>query len=379
MSRSIIFTKTPLEVMQDALKGLWADGDSKEAKQVRNDAMRSILENSHLLDFAHSRMKTLGNYATQAEINLLSRAIDVSTRFTMETITKPDRPLFFYELFLKYGLIKPTAITDGIRALKEKVQAYGDIQFISDATDDLPTQAEGTDSVKGLRVHPIGNSVRVGLIELRDAAREGRNLTSERISNQINSYFVFLDAMIANGAPNKAIFGLLNNPDLSANTFTVPPSVVNPPFSEWAEKSQSEVIADLALIKQTGFAQSNMIRYPNEFIVAQRAFDVLTLTQMPNQSGQFLIDAWAASQARNPSSAPMNISPALAFDGAASDGVSNMGIAGDFGPDALEMYFAPPEVLPTQNHGLHFHTPIISALSGVNIRRPEYLSKWEGM
>lgn len=380
-----IFHRSAVDVLNDAAKNLWAMAavDTPEARaqalKIRQDAAHDILYNEHVLGYLNSALTSRGQYATQQEINILSRAIDIQTRITLDKMQKPKRPLFFFDLFQANGLIKPTEISNTIRALKKWDWNYGDVQFISDMTDDLPTQAADSDSVTGVRVHPIGNSVRVGLIEMRDALREGEDLIQTGITKQFESIRAFANEMIATGAPLKSMFGLLNNPALSANTFTVAPSAVNPPFTEWSKKSQTEIIADLAAIKQFGFTESDQIRYPNQFIVAKDAFDVLTLTQMPNQSGQFVISAWNASQALDTTAEPMTVTPSLAFNGAASDGVSNMGLAGDFSPEVLEMFFAAPEVLPTQNHGLHFHVPIISAISGVNVRQPEYLVKWEGM
>ena len=368
------YAKSPTDVLNAAAKGLY----SADAK-VRADSARSVLENEVVIGYAADMVRTQGAFATAAEINLISRAIDIQTRVAIEKIQKQKRPLFFYDLFAANGLIKPTEITNTIRAVKVQDWKHGDVQFISDMTDDLPTQGARTDALSGVRVEPIGNSVRVGLFELRDALRNGEDLIATGITQQFESIRAFVNAMIATGAPNKGMFGLLNNPGLTGNTFSVPASVVNAPATDWASKSQSEIIADLALIKQTGFSESDMIRYPNQFITAKDAYDILTLTQMPNQSGQFVISAWNASQALDTTATPMTVTPNVAFNGAASDGVSNIGIAGDFSSDVVEIFFAAPEVLPTQNHGLHFHVPIVSAVSGVNIKRPEFMTKWEGM
>ena len=368
------YRKSPIEILNYAVKGL----ESSDPK-IRFDSTRMILENEAVLNYVGDKIRNQGAFVSAAEINLISRTLDVQTRVTIEKIQKPKRPLFFYDLFAANRLIRPTEITNTIRALKIEDWKYGDVQFISDMTDDLPTQAGRSGSITGVRVEPIGNSVRVGLFELRDALRNGEDLIAEGIAQQFESILVFANDMIATGAPLTGMFGLLNHPTLSANTFTVAPSAINPPFTEWAQKSQTEIIADLAYIKSKGFSESDQIRYPNQFLVAKAAYDVLTLTQMPNQSGQFVINAWNASQALDTTATPMTVTPTLVFNGAASDGVSDMGLAGDFSADVLEMFFAAPEVLPTQNHGLHFHVPIVSAISGVNIKRPEYLTKWEGM
>ena len=368
------YSKSPIDTLNEAAKNLY----SNDAK-VRAEAAFSIVRNPVVIEYAANHLRTNAAYMAQNEINILARAIDISTRVIIQTIQKPKRPLFFYDLFLRNGLIKPTEISTTVKALRVRDFKYSDVQFISDMTDDLPTQGARIDNVGGVVVEPIGNSVRVGLFELRDALRSGEDLIATGITQQFESIRAFVNAMIATGAVNKSMFGLLNNPALSTNTYTVPPSAVNAPFTQWAKKSQSEIIADLALIKQTGFANSDMVRYPNQFIVAKDAYDVTTLTQMPNQSGQFVINAWNGSQVLDTTSEPMVVSPEIAFNGAASDGVSNMGIAGEFMLDNIEMYFAAPEVLPTQNHGLHFHVPIVSAVSGVNLKRPEFFSKWEGM
>jgi hypothetical protein len=369
-----LYSKSPLEILNYAAKAT----ESNDVK-VRVEAARMVLENEAVLNYVGDKMRNQGAFVSAAEINLISRTLDVQTRVTIEKIQKPKRPLFFYDLFRANGLIRPTEITSTIRALKIEDWSYSDVQFLSDMTDDLPTQAGKTDTIAGVRVEPIGNSVRVGLFELRDALRNGEDLIAKGIAQQFESILAFANEMIATGAPLKSMYGLLNNPTLSGNTFTVPVSAINPPFTQWAQKSQTEIIADLAFIKSKGFSESDQVRYPNQFLVAKAAYDVLTLTQMPNQSGQFVINAWNASQALDTTAEPMVVTPTLAFNGAASDGVSNMGLAGDFSADVLEMFFAAPEVLPTQNHGLHFHVPIVSAISGVNIRRPEYLTKWEGM
>ena len=384
MPRSI-YTKSVFDILNEAEKGLntMPTANTPEAVAIatraRYDAACSLLENPAVIGYAADVVRTRGQYATQQEITLLARAIDVSTRITVENMQKPKRPLFFLDLFMENGLVRPTEISTQIRALKMWDWNYSDVQFISDMTDDLPTQAARTDSVTGVTIEPIGNSVRVGLLEMRDALRNGENLIEMGITQQFESIRAFVNNIIATGAPLKGMYGLLNNPALTANTHIVAPSVVNPPFTEWAKKSPTEMIADFAAVKQFGFAESDQIRYPNTFIVAKNAYDVTTLTQMPNQSGQFVINAWNQSQALDTTATPMKLWPSLTFNGAASDGVSNMGLAGDFSQDVIEMYLAAPEVLPTQNHGLHFHIPIISALSGVNVKRPEYLVKWEGM
>ena len=368
------YTQSPTDVLNAAAKGLY----SADAK-VRADNARAVIENEVVIGYAAEIVRTQGAFATAAEINLISRAIDIQTRVAIEKIQKQKRPLFFYDLFAANGLIKPTEITNTIRAVKVQDWKYGDVQFISDMTDDLPTQGVRTDELSGVRVEPIGKSVRVGLFELRDALRNGEDLIATGVKQAFEDIRFFVNGMIATGAPNKTMFGLLNNPNLSGNTFVVPVSAVNPPATDWASKSQSEIIADLSFIKQKGFAESEMIRYPNQFIVAKDAYDVLTLTQMPNQSGQFVINAWNASQALDTTAEAMVVTPTIAFNGAASDGVSNMGLAGDFSGDVVEIFFATPEILPTQNHGLHFHVPIVSAVSGVNIKRPEFMTKWEGI
>jgi hypothetical protein len=376
---TIIIQKTMSEAAHKVISLL-----NSANKSERDSAAMQIIEGKELLTFFHERSHK-GQFSS-SEQNAILRSIDIYQGVRIQEIQAKMRKYPMLDLATASGVIRPTAVHTQFQITKVlDKQKDGKVSYISDHTDDLPTQSgDGDDKYEALRVHATGKSVILGLLELRRAAEAGQDLISRELAKVFNDFKAHAEHVLVYGDKHKGMEGLINNKAFGAST-TFPASDVNPPKTEWKDKTPTEIISDLNLMKNQSFINSGGStygQYANMLWLADESLRQIMTTLMPDSSGRTIYQVFMDNQASMASLAfnptpVMNITGVAQFNGSGVGG-TNTGLTGDFNSENLAMYYAAPETLPTMYHGVHYHIPVISAISGVTVYHPDMFKLWDG-
>ena len=227
---------------------------------------RATLENAAALELLQSRI----THASSVDVDLMLRLLTTRAYELRETYEEDRPPLWFLDWFRNERLIYP--LDRGVVAMVSRTRDYqnGEVRFIGDKTDDWPTEGGRMETGKLRAVKHFGKSVEYGILELWQSAREGRDIIGERITDALRDMDVFIDFLIANGAPMHLIYGFLGHPDIAVSV--VPASVVPPLGTTWPQKTPSEVLFDLATMRDTSRVDANYNSMADTAIMADSRY-----------------------------------------------------------------------------------------------------------
>lgn len=332
-----------------------------------------LLNNAAALELINHRMThSLG---TPEDIDLISRTIGTRTIEIREGYMK-DRPhLFFMNMFQDRNLFYQ--VQQGTTAYLTRVTDYasGPVRFIGDKTDDWPTTGAPMVEPNMRAIKYFAKSVEYGILELWQAARDGRDIVGERVSHAFFDMDEFIDMLIAQGAPLHGFYGLIGHPDIPQNI--VPASVANPPFTHWPSKSPEEIIFDLQAIRDATRLGSNYNTVADTLILSDQRYSYINAAQI-GTNGDNILGRWLENERRSIVGGMTNILPFVPYDTA---GVGNTPIAtaGQFNSDTIEMPLMAPVRLPTEYHGSKWKIGFVGAAGSVHVRRENRMHTFTGI
>jgi hypothetical protein len=296
----------------------FTSGDAK----AQTEWSAGILTNANAMELLNSRI----THSQAAEVELISRIL-ATRAFQIREEYEVDRPqLWFLDMFRSRGLL--FQLQQGVTRFISNITDYqvGEVRFIGDKTDDWPTEGGRNTMPKMTHVKHFGKAVEYGIIELWEAARDGRDIIAQRVRDAFYDIDVFIDTMIVGGAPLHGFHGFLAHPDIPVNT--VPASVANPPNTDWPSKTPDEVLLDLQLIRDSTRIASNYTEIADTVILSDMRYAHISARQI-GESGDSILSRWVANQQAATNGGLKNIVPFVPYDTAGAGG-GPVAVAGNF-------------------------------------------------
>ena len=287
-----------------------------------------------------------------------------------------DRPKnFFLDLFRDRNLfydIQPGQIGSIFRT---EDYGNGDVRFIGDKVDDLPTTGIKETTSRIVKNKYFGKSVEYGRLELWEAACSGRDIVADRIRQVEIDTDHFLECLIVAGALPHGFHGFVGHPDIPV--LTVPASVSNGPATDWLSKSPEEVLVDFQLMVDTIRAGSNYMISPDTMILSDMRYSHVN-TSLLGVNGQTILSRWIDNVSNTPTGGLNNIIPFPPYDTAAIGNLP-MATVGIFERQYIEMGYMVPRQLETQTHALKWKIPFVGAASPINIKKKNRFASFDGI
>lgn len=339
---------------------------------AQRDWARATLENAGALELLNSRV----THSSAVDVDLMARLL-TTRAYELREIYEEDRPqLWFLDWFRNAGLMYP--LDRGLLAMITRTRDYqaGEVRFIGDKTDDWPTEGAGMETAKMRAVKHFGKAVEYGILELWQASREGRDIVGERIRNAFYDTDVFLDHMIAAGAPMHGIYGFLGHPDIPV---TVVPATATPPAvaTEWPNKTPSEVLFDLNAARDATRVDSNYNDMADTAILADNRYSYINAAEI-GTNGDTILSRWLANQNSAINGGMKNIVPFVPYNDAGPGGTPVMTV-GRFARENIEFPMLAPTQLPTEYHGAKWKIGFVGACSSVHIKRTGRFRTFSGI
>lgn len=359
---------SPADVLRLAHEAFAKPNNAAEQRSIS----RGVLEHAPTLEYAQSQI----THNTSVDVDLITRII--TTRcYEMREEYIEDRPqLWFLNMFRDRGLLRP--ITRGVSAYVTRTYDYaaGPVRFIGDKVDDLPTGGGHMVTPKINQVKYFGASVEYGILELWQAAYEGRDIVGERLRDKLVDFDEFAETLISQGAPLQGFNGFLGHPDIPTNV--VPASVANPPHTSWADKTPEEIIFDLQAMRDATRLASNYNTMADTVVLSDARYSYINAAQI-GTNGDNILGRWLENERRSAVGGMTNIIPFVPYDTAGS-GNTPMALAGRFDQANIEMPFMPPQQLPTHSdNGTTWKVGFIGGAGSVNVKRSGRFQQFEGI
>ena len=336
---------------------------ASEDVSAQRDWARATLENAGALELIQSRV----THASAVDVDLMMRLL--TTRcYELREVYEEDRPqLWFLDWFRQANLLYP--LDRGVVAMVSRTRDYqaGEVRFIGDKTDDWPTEGAGSETAKLRNVKHFGKSIEYGILELWQAAREGKDINGERVRNAFYDIDVFIDHMLAAGAPMHGIYGFLGHPDIPVSV--VPASVAGPgaPGTTWPDKTATEVLFDLSTARDSSRVDANYNDMADTAIMADNRYSYINAAEI-GTNGDTILSRWIKNQATALNGGMKNIVPFVPYNNAGPAGSPIMTV-GRFVRENLEFPLLPAVQLPTEYHGSKWKIGFVGACSSINIKR----------
>jgi hypothetical protein len=322
----------------------------------------ATLENAAALELIQSRV----THASSLDVDMLTRLL-TTRAYQLREVYEEDRPmLWFLDWFREAGLIYP--LDRGTVAMITRTRDYqaGEVRFIGDKTDDWPTEGGRTETSKLRAIKHFGKSVEVGILELWQAAREGRDIIGERIMDAFYDIDVFIDHLLAQGAPMHQIYGFIGHPDIPVSVFAptaTPPGVA----TQWPLKTPTEVLFDLNTARDASRADSNYNDMADTAIIADNRYSYINAAEI-GQNNDTILARWMKNQETAINGGMKRIMPFVPYNTAGPGGTPQMTV-GRFVKEHIEFPLLPAVQLPTEYHGSKWKIGFVGAASSVHIKR----------
>jgi hypothetical protein len=339
--------------------------------EEQRDWARNTLENAAALELIQGRI----THASGIDVDLMARIL--TTRcYELREVYEEDRPqLWFLDWFRQAGLLYP--LDRGVVAMVTRTRDYqnGEVRFIGDKTDDWPTEGGRMESAKLRSIKHFGKAVEYGILELWQAAREGRDIIGERVRDAFYDIDVFIDHMIASGAPMHGVYGFIGHPDIPVSV--VPASVVNGPATTWPAKTPSEVLFDLSTARDASRVDANYNDMADTAIMADNRYSYINATEI-GTNGDTILSRWMKNQESAINGGMKKILPFVPYNTAAAGGTPMMTV-GRFVRENIEFPLLPAVQLPTEYHGAKWKIGFVGAASSVHIKRSGRFRSYTGI
>ena len=224
-------------------------------------------------------------------------------------------------------------------------------------------------------VKHFGKSVEYGILELWQSAREGRDIIGERITDALRDMDVFIDFLIANGAPMHLIYGFLGHPDIPVSV--VPASVVPPLGTTWPQKTPSEVLFDLATMRDTSRVDANYNSMADTAIMADSRYTYINAAEI-GTNGDTILSRWMKNQETAMNGGMRRILAFPPYNTAGPGGTPQVTV-GQFTRENIEFPLLPAVQLPTEYHGSKWKIGFVGAASSINIKRTGRFRTYTGI
>lgn len=333
---------------------------------------RATLENAAALELLATRI----THSSGMDVDLVARLL--TTRcYELREIYEEDRPhLWFLDWFRNANLLYQ--LERGVIAMVSRTRDYqaGEVRFIGDKTDDWPTEGGRAESAKLQNVKHFGKSVEYGILELWQSAREGRDIIGERVRDAFYDIDVFIDHLIASGAPVEGIFGFLGHPDIPVSV--VPPTATPPALAtQWPAKTPGEVLFDLSAARDQSRLDANYNDMADTAIMSDVRYSYINAAEI-GLNGETVLSRWMKNQESAMNGGMKRIVPFVPYDTAGPGGTPMMTV-GRFVKENIEFPLLPAVQLPTEYHGSKWKIGFVGACSSINIKRTGRFRSYTGI
>lgn len=332
---------------------------------------RATLENAGALELINARI----THSSAVDVDLMMRLL-TTRAYELREIYEEDRPkLWFLDWFRQANLLYP--LDRGVLAMVSRIRDYqaGEVRFIGDKTDDWPTEGSSMETAKLRTVKHFGKSVEYGILEMWQAAREGRDIIGERVRNAFYDIDVFIDAMLAAGAPMQGIYGFLSHPDIPVSVVADGAGAgVN---TQWPTKTPSEILFDLNTARDSSRVDANYNEMADTALLADNRYSYINATEI-GTNGDTILSRWMKNQQTAVNGGMKNIIPFVPYNNAGPGGTPMMTV-GRFIKENIEFPLLPAVQLPTEYHGAKWKIGFVGACSSLNIKRTGRFRTYTGI
>ena len=330
---------------------------------------RNTLENAAALELIQGRI----THASGIDVDLMARIL--TTRcYELREVYEADRPqLWFLDWFRQANLLYP--LERGVIAMISRLRDYqaGEVRFIGDKTNDWPTEGSRMETAKLRAIKHFGKAVEVGLLEMWQATRDGRDIVSERVHDALYDVDTFIDHLIASGAPASGIYGFLGHPDIPVSVVPAGAAL----GTTWPSKTPGEVLLDLSMMRDQSRIDANYNDMADTAIIADSRYSYINAAEI-GTNGDTILSRWMMNQASAMNGGMKKILPFVPYNTAGPGGTPEITV-GRFVPELIEFPLLPAVQLPTEYHGAQWKIGFVGACSSVHIKRTGRFRTYTGI
>lgn len=246
----------------------------------------------------------------------------------------------------------------------------GMAQLLASYADDLPRSdvfAEET----SIQVKPIGAAYGYDLIEIRQSQAAGVDLENKKAAAARRSVEILIDRILAVGDSATGLKGLLNQSNTL--TFTVPNGGGG--VATWANKTASEIIADMVNICEYVATQTNEVEAVDTLLLPRTQFTQISTTRANDNAGS---DLTILEYFRR-NYPGVTVASWLRLAAAGANSTDRM-VAYHRDPDYLQAIIPQEfEQMPAQEKGLNFEVPCHARIGGVIAYYPMSIAYGDGL
>jgi len=362
----ILHSKSPVDIANHVAERL-------NGQHRTEDAEFDLAEDRKWANEALTNPNALEVFHNQFDPQVVGEALETRAWEIRETYEEDREPLWFLDMFRDRGLI--AEIQPGQRGdLIGIDRSYGgEIRYISDKTDDWPTSG-GSDREYDVNHYKYyAGSVEVGILEQMQAAREGRDLMSERMRMKLRDIDEFNDSAIAIGSPLHGIYGFALHPNIPTQVFPVGAGAA----TQWNTKIPQEIRFDIQLAMEAVRTGSLYNVTPDIFMMADSSYTYISTIQT-SPEGRTFLSQLADDFDALPWADPNLITPFLPFDTAGA-GDTPIAMSGVLNRETVEFPMMPTMQLSPEYHGAKFKIGMMGAHGSVRIKRENRFHRFTGM
>lgn len=245
----------------------------------------------------------------------------------------------------------------------------GMAKLLASYADDLP-RSDVYVTETSTKIKPIGASYGYNINEIRQAMRAGVALDQKKSNAARRSVENLIDRILAFGDTATGLVGMINQPN--ALSYTIPNGLSG--FSQWAAKTQLEILSDMVNITAFIPTSTGNNEEPNTILLPRAQYTQISTTPYANSASDLTILEYFK---RNQPGVSVGMWPLLAGQGV---GGTDRMIAYNRDPEKFEGIIPQEfEQFPPQQEGLSFEVACHARIGGVVFYYPLSMAVGDGI
>jgi hypothetical protein len=188
--------------------------------------------------------------------------------------------------------------------------------FIGRDTTEIPTMAVDIDK-QTVPLTPWGLGVSYTLPELASAAQLGRPVDQQKIVALNREYQLQTDAQAYLGSEITSTYGLINSPLVTATNL---PDTGTGNSPNWADKTSSQILTDMAMMVYAPWAASGFAVKPNRLALDPNNYNLIRITPATTAGSKSILQYFLESYNSDPNDEPLRVLPLKWLTGAGAGG-----------------------------------------------------------
>lgn len=340
----------------------------------------AVLTNESAIDLANS------NKMQNSASTILGKVIELKSRVLLEDNSEPRADLVYLNKSREWGNVINVSLGDIILPYSSDYKR-GEVTIGADHSNSTPTQGfEDKQYGEPLTIKPMTAAIEIGYFELKKAARDGVDLLANEIRERQYDMDAFVESYFFQGLPQFALPGYFTS--LNPAKILVPESTVNAGKRRWEDKTPSEVLADLKLMREQAKLQSKKSMYPSVIQLSTPEYAYLSMVRMGDGQSPTILEQWTKEMLLLSNSAlsfpqiPTELMPLPYLDAkgiADADGATGVAVTTRFGVGTFSVKYGAKQRTDLHQDGWTYKMGLWAPFGGVTAKKDSSAIWFEGI